>query len=118
MKFVPRSPFLTFWDGVMLAVIVYSCFSSMYFAAIEFDICNELIFQTENICTAFFTLDIIFRFFRLPDDGKDFSQVSHATIAMKYVKSGSFFFELLATIPLYLIQRFEFSPCRIEVEGD
>ena len=42
MKFVPRSPFLTFWDGVMLAIIVYSCFSSMYFAAIEFDICNNV----------------------------------------------------------------------------
>lgn len=73
MKFESKSPYMTFWDGVMLAIIVYSCFSSMYFAAIEFDICNNLIFQTENVCTIFFTLDIIFRFFRLPDDGKDSS---------------------------------------------
>ena len=81
MKFIPRSPFLTFWDGVMLAIIVYSCFSSMYFAAIEFDICNDVIYWTENAITAFFTFDIIFRtrgsfvlrFGRLPDDGKDSS---------------------------------------------
>ena len=73
MKFEAKSPYMTFWDGVMLAIIVYSCFSSMYFAAIEFDICNNLIFNTENVCTIFFTLDIIFRFFRLPDDGKDSS---------------------------------------------
>ena len=117
MKFVPRSPFLTFWDGVMLAIIVYSCFSSMYFAAIEFDICNNVIYFTENIITAFFTLDIIFRFFRLPDDGKEGSQVSHATIAKKYIMSGSFFFEVIATVPLYLWTRYEHDPCEVNVDG-
>lgn len=113
MKFLPRSPFLTFWDGVMLAIIVYSCFSSMYFAAIEFDICNEIIYWTENVITAFFTFDIIFRFFRLPDDGKDSMTVSHAQIAIKYIKSGSFFFEVLATVPLYLFSRYENTPCKV-----
>ena len=44
MKLNAKSPFLNFWDGIMLVVIVYSCFSSMYFAAISFDICNDLIF--------------------------------------------------------------------------
>ena len=117
MKFVPRSPFLTFWDGVMLAIIVYSCFSSMYFAAIEFDICNNVIYFTENVITAFFTLDIIFRFFRLPDDGKESSQVSHATIAKKYIMSGSFFFEVLATVPLYLISRYEHTPCKVDEDA-
>jgi len=39
MKWSAKSPFLNFWDGFMLIVIVYSCFTSMYFAAIEFDIC-------------------------------------------------------------------------------
>ena len=76
MLWPPRSPFLNFWDGVMLVVIVYSCFTSMYFAAIEFDICNDWIFWIENVCTAFFTFDIIFRFLRLPEN-KDASQVTH-----------------------------------------
>ena len=35
------------------------------------------------------------------------------SIAKKYVGSGAFFWELLATIPLYLIQRFEYDPCYI-----
>ncbi len=60
MKWSYRSPFLNFWDGFMLVIIVYSCFTSMYFAAIVFDICNDWIFWLENVVTVFFTLDIIF----------------------------------------------------------
>lgn len=76
MKWNPKNPYLNFFDGFMLVVIVYSCFSSMYFAAITFDICSDWIFQIENVCTTFFTLDIIFRFFRLPEN-KEPSQISH-----------------------------------------
>lgn len=113
MKWSAASPYLHFWDGVMLVIIVYSCFSSMYFAAIEFDICDNWIFQIENVCTVFFTFDIIFRFFRLPEN-KDGSQVTHAMIALKYLKSGGLFFEVLATVPLYLIQRYQSDPCKLD----
>lgn len=100
----------------MLVIIVYSCFTSMYFAAIEFDICNDLIFWVENVCTGFFTLDIVFRFLRLPEN-KEASQVTHGQIALKYIKSGGFFFEVLATLPLYLITRYP-EPCTIEPNGE
>lgn len=52
----------------MLVIIVYSCFTSMYFAAIYFDICEDWIYYVENIVTGFFTLDITFKFFRLPEN--------------------------------------------------
>ena len=66
--FIPHKPFLPFWDGAMLVVIAYSCFSSAYFAAIDFNICNPWIFWIENVCTAFFVIDIIFNFVRIPED--------------------------------------------------
>lgn len=65
LKWKSNNSFLNFWDGFMLAVITYSCFTSMYFAAIYFDICEDWIFWVENAITFFFTLDIIFRFLRL-----------------------------------------------------
>lgn len=116
MKWDSKSSFLNFWDGIMLVVIVYSCFSSMYFAAITFNICNNWIFQVENVCTAFFTLDIVFRFFRLPEN-KDASQISHYQIAIKQLKSGSLFFEVIATLPLYLFQRYKYDPCKLEEDN-
>ena len=63
--------------------------------------------------TFFFTLDIIFRFLRLPEN-KDASQVSHAQIAYAYFRSGNLFFEVIATVPLYLVNRLE---CDV-VKGD
>jgi len=71
MKFASNNSYLNFWDGTMLLVITYSCFTSMYFAAIEFDICNDQIFWTENLVTTFFAIDIILRFMRLRDDNAD-----------------------------------------------
>lgn len=68
MKWSSKLPFLSFWDGFMLVIIVYSCFTSMYFAAIYFDICEDWIYYVENIVTGFFTLDITFKFFRLPEN--------------------------------------------------
>ena len=104
LKVYYQNPLLNFWDGIMLAVIVYSCFSSMYFAAIEFNVCNDLLFHVENVCTAFFTIDILLRFIRLPENKYPY-QVTHMQIAKKYLASGSFFTDVVATIPLYLITR-------------
>ena len=50
---------ITYFDSLMLIVIAYSCFMSMYFAAFEFPIENDTIFWLENICTIFFVLEII-----------------------------------------------------------
>ena len=59
----------------------------------------------ENLCTLFFTLDIIFNFMRLPDDRDNNSEtkVTHSTIGLKYIKGGKFFVDVIATVPLYLI---------------
>ena len=100
----------------MLVIIVYSCFTSMYFAAIEFDICLDWVFWVENVVTLFFTLDIIFRFFRLPEN-KEAHQITHAQIAIAYFKSGGLFFEFIATVPLYLLQRFQHDPCRLDSDA-
>lgn len=116
MKLNPKSPFMTFWDGFMLVIIVYSCFTSMYFAAIDFDICVPWIFWVENLVTVFFTLDIFFKFLRLPEN-KEPHQVTHGMIALAYIKSGSLFFEVIATAPLYLFNYFAHTPCKHEPDG-
>ena len=116
MKLNPKSPFMTFWDGFMLVIIVYSCFTSMYFAAIDFDICVPWIFWVENLVTLFFTLDIFFKFLRLPEN-KEPHQVTHGMIALAYVKSGSLFFEVIATAPLYLFNYFAETPCVHDPDG-
>ena len=87
----------------MLVVIAYSCFTSAYYAAIEFDICNEYIFWTENVCTLFFILDILFNFVRIPED-KINQKVTHLQLFQIYNSNGRFIFDVLATIPFYLLQ--------------
>ena len=59
----------------------------------------------ENLCTLFFTLDIIFNFMRVPDDRDINSEnkVTHSTIGLRYIKGGKFFVDVIATVPLYLI---------------
>ena len=111
LKWKANSSFLNFWDGFMLAVITYSCFTSMYFAAIYFDICSDWIFWVENAITFFFALDIIFRFMRLKEN-QDPSEVTHVQIAIAYLK-GSFLPDVIATIPLYLNTRYQYDPCMI-----
>ena len=98
----PR-PFLPFWDGMMLIVIFYSCITSAYFAAIQFDYCNPLIFWLENVCTLFFFFDIIFNFIRIPED-KVNQKVTHMELFKLYNKNGRFFLDVLATVPIYLWQ--------------
>ncbi len=52
---------------------------------------------------------------RLPEN-KEASQISHGKIAIAYIKK-SFIFDFIATVPLYLIQRYENDPCTINIEG-
>jgi len=95
-------PFLPFWDGIMIFVILYSCFTSAYFAAIKFDFCQKYIFWLENICTGFFLLDIIFNLVRIPED-KVNQKVTHLELFKLYNKNFRFLLDLLATFPTYLI---------------
>ena len=81
--FIPPRPFLPFWDSAMLIVITWSCFSSAYFAAIEFDICDEWVFWSENLWTLLFIIDILFNFVRIPED-KVNQKVTHMDLFKKY----------------------------------
>ena len=89
----------------MLVVIAYSCFTSAYYAAINFDICDKWIFWTENVCTMFFVFDIIFNFLRIPES-KIGEKVTHLELFWIYNRNGRFLLDLLATFPSYLIQYF------------
>ena len=106
--FIQPKPFLPFWDGLMMIVIVYSCFTSAYYAAIKFDICDNSIFWTENFCTIVFAMDIVFNFIRIPED-KVNQKVTHIELAKRYNANGRFILDLLATVPLYFVERVEFN---------
>ena len=104
--FIPPKPFMPFWDGIMLFVITYSCFSSAYFAAIRFDVCDPFIFWTENLWTFLFIVDIIFNFVRIPED-KVNQKVTHLQLFKLYNANGTFILDVIATFPAYLIQRYQ-----------
>ena len=89
----------------MMIIIAYSCFLSAYYAAFDFPLQNPLCYWMENLCTLFFTLDIVFNFMRVPDDRDVNSEtkVTHSTIGLRYIKGGKFFIDVIATVPLYLI---------------
>ena len=99
----PKDKMITYFDSLMLIVIAYSCFMSMYFAAFEFPIENNTIFALENICTFFFVVEIITQFMRVEE--KNNSQdvkITHSLIAKRYFMKGAWIYEWAATIPLYL----------------
>jgi hypothetical protein len=87
----------------MLIIVAYSCFASAYFTAFDFPKGDLLLWNLEHIVFVSFTFDIIFTFVRIPDNGGDEKQKNHSTIAKKYLKSGMFFFDVLATFPFYLM---------------
>ena len=85
----------------MMVIIIYSCFTSAIFAGIEFPICNDFIIWAEDVCTVFFILDIILNFMRMPEQSKE--PITHSLIFKNYAKS-NLFWDVAATIPLYLVQ--------------
>ena len=98
---------ITYFDSLMLIVIAYSCFMSMYFAAFEFPIENNTIFALENICTFFFVVEIITQFMRVEEKNNSLDvKVTHSLIAKRYFMKGAWIYEWAATIPLYLFQRY------------
>lgn len=85
----------------MLIVIAYSCFSSAYYVAFDFPTDLSLLIL-EHFVFASFTFEIIFKCMRLPHNA-DNSERSHLQIIKRYIKSGWFFLDFLATFPFYLI---------------
>ena len=99
----PKDRIITYFDSLMLIVIAYSCFMSMYFAAFEFPIENDTIFLLENICTIFFVLEIITQFMRIPENNENHEvKITHTEIAKRYFRKGAWVYEWAATLPLYL----------------
>jgi len=60
----PEGRFLSTFDGVMLVVVAYSCFTSAYYTAFDFPEDVGLVWM-EHITTLFFCLDIIFNCMRM-----------------------------------------------------
>ena len=100
----PRDRFLSTFDTYMLLVVAYSCFSAAYFTAFEMPPPSEnmLVFWLENLVFASFLLDIFFNFMRIPENEDEGKEKDHSAVAKKYMKSGQFFLDFLATFPFYL----------------
>ena len=56
----------------------------------------------EHCVFASFTIEIIFKCMRLPPNA-DESEYKHILIIKRYMKTGEFFFDFVATFPFYLI---------------
>lgn len=97
----PKGNFIKAYDAYMLLVIGYSCFSSAYYCAFDFPTEEGLIIL-EHFVFASFTLEIIFNCCRLPPNA-DESERNHLSIIKRYLRSGRFFLDFLATFPFYLI---------------
>jgi len=88
-KLDPKDRFLTTFDTVLIMVIAYSCFMSMFFTAFDYKVPEYSYFWIlEVIVFCFFTIDIICSFMRLPLNDDSLEATSHAGIAKKYFKSG------------------------------
>ena len=99
----PKGRFLSTFDTFMLIIVAYSCFAAAYFTAFDFPKDSPLLLNLEHIVFVSFTLDIIFTFIRIPESDGDEKMRDHSVIAKRYLKSGMFFFDVLATFPFYLL---------------
>jgi hypothetical protein len=88
----------------MLFIVAYSCFSAAYFTAFGFPKTrgSSLAYFLEDVVFVSFGLDIIFNFFRVPENYGEEKPKSHFSVAKLYLKSGTFFLDLLVTFPFYL----------------
>jgi hypothetical protein len=95
---------LTYFDAIMLAIIAYSCFFSAFYTAFDYKFEeNMALFVLEYVVFVSFTFDIIFHFMRPFKNEDNEESATHTEIAKKYLM-GSFFFDLLATFPFFLIK--------------
>jgi hypothetical protein len=101
----PAGRFLTTFDTILILVIAYSCFMSMYFTAFDYVFPDYSVFWVlEVIVFLFFTVDIICSFLRRPINDDSEEANSHFGIAKRYFKSGQAIYDLLATFPFFLIK--------------
>lgn len=97
----PKGKFLSSYDTYMLLIITYSCFSSAYYCAFDFPNSSGFLIL-EHIIFASFTFEMVFKCMRLPHNAEA-TEKSHLFIFKRYLKSGWFFLDLIATFPFYLI---------------
>ena len=101
----PTNKFLNTFDTVMVLVIAYSCFMSMFFTAFDYKVPEFTAFwYMEIIVFGFFTIDIVCSFMRVPLNDDIDGGISHAEIAKRYFKSGQIIYDTLATFPFFLIK--------------
>ena len=91
----------------MLAVIVYSCFTSAYYTAFEFPYQTPALVNIEHFIFACFTADILLNFVRIQND-KDGTQIrSHIKLLQNQFNSVgkviNFCVEIIASFPFYLL---------------
>jgi hypothetical protein len=102
----PSNQFLQAFENYMLFVIAYSCFTSAYYVAFSFP--KDVVFfeLMEHLVFASYASDIIINFMKLPADSDPDSQESrnHLAIMKRYLRSGWFFLDLIATFPFYLFE--------------
>jgi len=73
-KFDPKSSAVTTFDTILILIIAYSCFLSMFFTAFDYSFEKFSTFWIlEVIVFSMFTLDIMLSFMRLPlnDDSEE-----------------------------------------------
>ena len=86
----------------MNIILVYSCFTTAYFAAFAFPPQPAFMIM-EHIVFASFALDMIISSIRVRINTKN-EDISHIKLLKAYVKSKEFWIDLLATFPFYLFQ--------------
>ena len=92
--------FLSVWDQIILFVVIYSCFSTIFMAAFDYPVGYECIFRPiENIVLFFFVADFILNFFRLREAQDGTMPRSHIFIMKKYAMSLWMPLDFIATFP-------------------
>lgn len=99
----PEQRFLTYYDGYMLMIIVYSCVTTAYFTIFEIPKGNLFFYNMEHVGFVSFSLDFIFNLMRQYRDIDGSFVTQHKKIITKYIKSGWFFIDIIATFPYYLL---------------
>ncbi len=99
----PEQRFLTSFDSYMLVIISYSCITTAYFTVFSLPYDALFFYYMEHIGFASFTLDFVFNLMRQYRDIDGTFVTEHKRIVQKYIRSGWFFIDIIATFPYYLL---------------
>jgi hypothetical protein len=91
------------FDILMLFLVAYSWFTSVFYVAFESPRnIPQIVFDW--VVEAFFILDLIFNFFQEYKDSETYENVrDHRKIAKKYILKGNFFIDFIAIFPFVAI---------------